>query len=318
MIQQRPHTLRALPVFDDRHPLSSPDSSMDRIDLRLRELQQELIETRNLTIKTDHAVRSLTGEMRELTRSQEAMQKRTVWSSATAYILFTILAVGGLFLFFNASSSRAKADSQLVQEQVRQFEARIDELQQEIEHRNKAEKEAWGFYELLQTGSDEEIVERFPKVKARLVDRTATELFQKEVDRRRQALAADAYAEGVSAYSNKKWGDARAAFERALNYQEFAPYNPELNYYLGDALYHLGDHASATRRYNIAIGSSELSPDLKPLGTYRLGESLRAIGRDREALEVYKSFTEHFSTHSWKASAERRIESLERKLALDE
>lgn len=291
---------------------------MDRIDLRLRELQQELIETRNLTIKTDHAVRGLAGEMRGLIRSQEAVQKRTVWSSATAYTLFTVLAVGGLFLFFNASSSRAKADSQLIQEQIKQFEVRIDELQQEIEYRNKAEKEAWSFYELLQTGSDEEIVERFPKVKARLVDRTSTELFQREVERRRQALAADAYAEGMSAYSNKKWADARAAFERSLNYQEFTPYNPELNYYLGDALYHLGDHANAARRYNVAIGSSELSPDFKPLGTYRLGESLRAIGRDREALEVYKSFIDHFPGHSWKASAERRVESLERKLSPEE
>lgn len=287
---------------------------MDRIDLRLRELQQELIETRNLTIKTDHAVRSLAGEMRELTRSQEAVQKRTVWSSATAYILFTVLAVGGLFLFFRVSTARAKAETQLVQEQVTQFETRIDELQQELELRNKAEKEAWGFYELLQSGSDEEIVERFAKTKSRIVDRTSIELFQGEVDRRRQSLAADAYAEGMRAYSSKSWAEARSSFERALNYQEFAPYTPELNYYLADALFQLNEHTGASRRYNIAIASGELSSDLQSRGTYRLGESLRALGRDREALEVYKSFIQHFSSHSWRASAERRVESLERKL----
>lgn len=291
---------------------------MDRIDQRLRELQQELIETRNLTIKTDHAVRSLAGEMRELTRSQEAVQKRTVWSSATAYILFTVLAAGGLFLFFNASSSRAKADSQLVQEQVKQFETRIDELEEALEQRNKAEKEAWAFYELIQNGSDEEIVERFPKVKARLMDRTATELFQREVELRRQRLAADAYAEGMSAYTAKKWDAARTAYERAMNYQDVAPYTPELNYYLGDALYHLGEHATATRHLNIAIGSEDLSPDLKPRGMFRLGECLRAIGRNREALEIYQSFIEHFPSHAWKNSAERRVDSLERKLSVDD
>lgn len=288
---------------------------MDRIDLRLRELQQELIETRNLTIKTDHAVRSLAGEMRELTRSQEAAQKRTVWSSATAYILFTVLAVGGLFLFFRVSTARTKADAQLVQEQVSQFEARIDDLQNELNSRNKSEKEAWSFYELLQTGSDEEIVERFVKTKARIVDRTSVELFQSEVDRRRQSLAADAYAEGMRAYSSKNWAAARAAFESALNYQEFAPYTPELNFYLADALYQLNEHTGASRRYSTAISSGELSSDLQARGTYRLGESLRALGRDREALEAYKSFIQHFSSHSWRASAERRVESLERKLA---
>lgn len=287
---------------------------MDRIDLRLRELQQELIETRNLTIKTDHAVRSLAGDMRELTRSQEAVQKRTVWSSATAYILFTVLAVGGLFLFFRVSTARAKAETQLVQEQVAQFEARIDELEGELALRNKAEKEAWSFYELLQTGSDEEIVERFATAKSRIVDRTSIELFQGEVQRRRQSLAADAYADGMRAYSSKNWADARTAFERALSYQEFAPYTPELNYYLADALFQLNEHTGAARRYNTAIASGELSSDLQARGTYRLGESLRALGRDREALEVYKSFIQHFSTHPWRTAAERRAESLERKL----
>lgn len=288
---------------------------MDRIDLRLRELQQELIETRNLTIKTDHAVRSLAGDMRELTRSQEAVQKRTVWSSATAYILFTVLAVGGLFLFFRVSTARAKAETQLVQEQAAQFEARIDTLQQELEHRNNAEKEAWDFYELMQTGSDEEIVERFAKVKSRIVDRTSLEVFQGEVEHRRQSLAADAYADGLRAYGAKKWSDARSDFERALNYQELAPYTPELNYYLAESLYQLGEHVDAARRYNTAISSGDLGADLQPRGTYRLGESLRAIGRDREALEVYKSFVQHFSSHPWKTSAERRVESLERKLS---
>lgn len=287
---------------------------MDRIDARLRELNQELIETRNLTIKTDHAVRNLAGDMRELTRMQETFQKRTLWSSGTAYVLFTVLAVGGLFLFFRAATSSSSADEQVVQDQFRQFERRIEELEQEVERRRDSEKEAWGFYELLERGSSEEVVERFPSVQSRLVDRASIELFRREVDRIRQQLATDAFAEGMRAYSASRWQDARESFQRSLNYREFAPYTPELNYHLGDALFHLNDHATAVRYYNTAIASGELSRDLEPLATYRLGESLRAMGRDREALEVYKSFQQRFPSHPWKSAAETRASALSQRL----
>lgn len=283
---------------------------MDRIDARLRELNQELIETRNLTIKTDHAIRTLTGEMRELSRMQEEFQKRTFWSSGTAYVLFTLLAIGGMFLFFRAATSSLNSDDQVVREQIAHFERRIQELEDEVERRRESEKEAWGFYELLERGSSEEVVERFPAVQARLVERASIELFRREVDRIRQQLASDAFAEGMRSYSNSKWTDAREAFQRSLNYREFAPYTPELNYHLGDALFHLNDHATAVRYYNTAIASGELSRDLEPLATYRLGESLRALGRDREALDVYKSFQQRFPRHPWKSAADTRASAL--------
>lgn len=287
---------------------------MDRIDARLRELNQELIETRNLTIKTDHSVRNVASEVRELTRVQEEFHKRTLWSSGTAYVLFTLLVVGGMFFFFRVATSSTTADEQLVQEQLRQFEARIEELEQEVERRRESEKEAWGFYELLERGSSEEVVERFPSVQARLVDRASIELFRREVDRLRQQLASDAFAEGMRAYAASRWADARESFQRSLNYREFAPYTPELHYHLGDALFQLNDHATAVRYYNTAIASGELSRDLEPLATYRLGESLRAMGRDREALEIYKSFQQRFPKHPWSSAAETRANALSQRL----
>lgn len=283
---------------------------MDRIDTRLRELNQELIETRNLTIKTDHAVRNLAGDMRELTKMQEAFQKRTLWSSGTAYVLFVVLSFGGLFLFFRAASSSTSMDESVAAEQLAQLGVRITELEEDLERRRDAEKEAWGFYELLERGSPEEVVERFPGVQSRLVDRASVELFRREVDRLRQQLASDAFADGMRAYAASRWSDARESFQRSLNYREFAPYTPELNYHLGDALFHLNDHATATRYYNTAIASGELSRDLEPLATYRLAESLRAMGRDREALDVYKVFPTRFPNHPWRSAAETRAAAL--------
>lgn len=287
---------------------------MDRIDARLRELQQEQIETRNLTIKTDHAVRTLAGEVRDLTRMQEAFQKRSLWSSGTAYVLFTLLVLGGMFLFFQATSNRERLDEAYVNEQIGQYESRVLELEAELERRKEAEREAWAFFELLEKGGKEEVVERFPNLQGRLMDRASVELFRREVDRIRQQLAADAWATGMRAHANSRWAEARDAFLRSRSYSEFTSYTAQLNYYLGDSLFHLNDFTDAVRYYNVAIASGELSRDLEPLATYRLGESLRSLGRDREALDAYTSFIQRFPSHPWKSASETRATALRQKL----
>lgn len=288
---------------------------MDRMDSRLRELNQELIETRNLTIKTDNAVRNLTSEVRELSKLQESFQRRTVWSSATAYILFVVLTFTGLFLFFRAATSRTSADEELVASQQQSYEARVRELQQELERRREAERQAWSFYELLETGEPEAVVERFPEVQARLIDRATVELYRREVDRIRQELASDAFSEGMRAFSEERWQQARDAFLRSSGYREFAPYTPELNYHLAEALFQLDDHATATRYYNLALSSDELSGRNQATATYHLAESLRAIGRDREALEAYRNFSRNFSGHPWRSAADARASMLENRLS---
>lgn len=287
---------------------------MDRIDARLRELQQEQIETRNLTIKSDHAVRALSAEIRDLARLQQEFQRRTLVASATAYVLFVILSVGGLYLFFQATTSRDRMDAEGVAELTGRLETRIDELEREIESRHEAEREAWAFYELLENGAREEVVERFPNLQGKLVDRASIELFRREVDRIRHQLAADAWAEGMRAYNNNRWAEARDAYQRSRNYSEFSSYTAQLNYYLGDALFQLNDFTNAVRYYNVALASGELSRDLEPLATYRLGEALRSLGRDREALDAYNSFIQRFPNHPWKSASETRAAALRTRL----
>lgn len=290
---------------------------MDRIEQRLKELQQELLEIRNLTIKSDHAVRRLSGEMRELTRSQEENHKRTIWSSSTAYILFTVLAVGGLTLFFKASTSRTSSDVELLEQQMRQSEKRIMELETQHTEREQSEKIAWNFYQKLEHASDEEVVKEFVTVRTKLTDRVTIQLFQHEVDRRRERLADFAYEEGFNAYKKKQWAKAEAAFDQSLQLRNYTQYAPQLHFYLGDTLYHMNKYAPAARHYRTALSSENLNRDMAPRATYRLGESYRAIGRDAEALEAYQAFQKKFPTHAWNDAAQKREAAMEKKLEQD-
>lgn len=290
---------------------------MERLEEVLRELNQEMIETRNLTIKSDNSIRNLAGEIRELSREQERFKQRTVINSVTAYVLFALLSFGGLFLFFRASMSEQNAEKRLAAESERGLETRVKSLEAELERRQGAERAAYDFYQLLANGSKEEVVERFPEVQGSLIDRATVELFRREVDRIRQELADEAYSEGAQAFDDKRYEQARDSLLSSLSYKEFAPYTPDLHYQLGESLYQLEDHSAAARYFNLAIESNQLSSDREAIAYYHRAEALRNLGRDREALRAFRAFVQHFPNHPWRSAADARASMLANRVTSD-
>ncbi len=279
---------------------------MDRIDEIVRELNQELIETRNLTIKTDNSVRNLAGDVKQIIRAQESFERRMVLNSVGAYVLFAVLSFAGLFLVFRASSTRARVDKQLYEERESAFVLRVEELEADLDRRRTAEGEAYDFYELLVAGHREEVVERFAEVQGQIVDRATIELFRREVDRIRQELGSEAYTLGMQKMADSRWQEARDAFQRSIAYIEFASFSPQLHFSLAECLFNLDDHIGAVRYYNAAIESGNLGRADQVLAYFHRAEALQETGRMREALEAYRVFSNRFSNHPWSASADAR------------
>src|SRR5881296_3449087 len=65
----------------------------------LSTLRKELIEARNLVIKTDNLLKNLHAELKQMGRKQELFEKRHMMTSVAAYFLFAALATLGAFSF---------------------------------------------------------------------------------------------------------------------------------------------------------------------------------------------------------------------------
>lgn len=288
---------------------------MERLDERLRELQQEQIETRNQSIKTDNSLKNLASEIRQITRRQDAYERRLYINSAAAYALFALLSFAGLFLFFRASAQRAAVDQELVAVEQERLAERIATLEGELERRREAEREAYDFYELLASGRRGEVVERFPTVQGRLVDRATIELFRREVERMRHELARESYEAGTQHYEDERYQEARDALTRSLGYVEVAAYTPDLYYRLGESLFELDDDAGALRYLSLALDSNELTRQQALRATFHRADALRSLERYPEALEGYQHFARRFDGHYWAATARARAEAIEDRLA---
>ena len=102
------------------------------------ELRREVVEARNLIIKTDNLLKNMHAELKRMGDRQEEFSRRRFFSSATAYVLFALLAALGAF-------SLARTDSSREREQSAASEARAREVQQKYEalqHAGLAKSEA--------------------------------------------------------------------------------------------------------------------------------------------------------------------------------
>ena len=287
---------------------------MDREIELLREVNQEIIETRNQTIRTDNQLRNLVNDIKAISVRQESYERRFAVNSVAAYALFAALSFAGLLLFFRASIARNQIDRELVDQREAQFEARIGELESELESRRSSERDAYEFFELLASDRRSEVVERFPAIQGRLTDRATIELFRREVERIRHELAAESYNLGVQQFENDHWQDARDAFAASMNYVELAAYSPDLHRRLAEALYQLDDFAGAVRYFDLAIGSGTLSSSDSVVALFHRAEALRRLERYNEAIDGYRLFLRRHESHHWAATARDRIESIQRRL----
>lgn len=293
--------------------LINKDSALG--DTTLDALYKEVIEARNLAIKTDNLVKNLGAEIKQVARRQEAHQRKNLFNSAVAYVLFVALIFTGLYLAFDAKISAAREEVVHFTARNESLRGRLEDVEGELERRREAEDRAYQFFELLENGNRDEVVEQFTEVQAQIIDRAMIELLRDRVDEITYSLAEESYREGMQYIRQDNWSDARDAFQNSLNHRERTPWEPELNYYLAVALYNLEDYEGALHFFDLALASEELDESNQAYARYRRGEALQSIGSYEAAIEAYQQYREFHPNHRYSGRALREINDLQRDLS---
>src|SRR3954464_5132471 len=87
-------------------------------DEGLDDIRREVIESRNLVIKTDNLLKNLHAELKLVGKRQEDFERRQWVSSGVAYLGFLALCAAGAFLISNARTSSAAGDKERLEKQV--------------------------------------------------------------------------------------------------------------------------------------------------------------------------------------------------------
>ncbi|HEY2515059.1 MAG TPA: hypothetical protein VGI39_29540, partial [Polyangiaceae bacterium] len=75
---------------------------MHEVDEELRDIKREIIESRGLVIKTNNLTNALSADVKSIAKRQQAYERRVSINSATAYIVFVVVALATLKFAWDA------------------------------------------------------------------------------------------------------------------------------------------------------------------------------------------------------------------------
>jgi tetratricopeptide (TPR) repeat protein len=253
-------------------------------------LRKELIEARNLVIKTDNLLKNLHAELKQMGRKHEEQEKRHWMTSVTAYIGFAVIAGVGAIAYANAEVRTARSDAQANEARAAALQKDAEKIKAADQTRRDAADKALRVYELL--GSEREGAGlNQAMTQAMHLDRGQMSALEgKAIDDRaagmKKQLAEAARSAGESAFRRQDW---KAASQDLGRYVEL---EPKVND--GMIWFHLGSARIQTKEFQGAV--HPLESFLKSTGGTKtaqyagllLGQAYEEVGNPTRAREVYE------------------------------
>jgi TolA-binding protein len=271
---------------------------MDEFDEELRELKREIIETRGLIIKTNNLTNALSADLKSIAKRQQGYERRLVWNSASAYIVFVVVVFVALKLAWDARVDAVRAETEQTRQALDRMSRELKEAQKHDEDRARAEARAAAFYDLIKQGKRSDVVDQYDALTKEPLGKTELAIFADAVERARGELSIAAYHQGLDHAHVGRWHEAAQAFEESLRYKDDASHSPSTRYNLADAYRHLARQRDAVP---ILMQLSDGSPDKEVMddATFLLAQCLIDIQAWNDAKNALRSFIRRFPDSSY-------------------
>ena len=291
MSEETSSTMGGSPTPSKSAPPERPGQS------ELGELRKEVIETRNLIIKTDNLLKNLHAELKLTSRKQEQFERRHLFTSATAFVIFAVLAGVGAYSYARAEIHSVRQDSASNESLAKSRALDVDKLQKGDAARRDASEKALRIFEQLAAGKEgpalnDALVEAGKIDRAQLSTLEAKALEDKEASLR-VGVANASHERGKTAFRRNEFTTAEKEFAR---YVELMPSGPETPY----AQYWLGESRTQLKKWGAAIAPLEAflktSPSTKnhDWASVLLGLAYEESGQFAKAQEVYTQAVQKF------------------------
>jgi tetratricopeptide (TPR) repeat protein len=204
----------------------------------LHELRKEVVEARNLVIKTDNLLKNMHAEIKKIGARQDDFAKRRFWSSGTAYVCISLLAGVGAWALSRSESGHEREQSAQNEARAKQLALQVDQLQKQEAARRDVSEKAARVYE--QIGSEKEgpglnqAMSNAVRIDRQMLSPLEVKALEDRVASMKNAVAQGALDRGQRGY---RLGDWKGAATELGRYAELSPASvePTVNFHLGHA-----------------------------------------------------------------------------------
>jgi TolA-binding protein len=274
------------------------------VEKELEGLRREVVEARNLVIKTDNLLKNIHAEIKLVARKQEQFERRHLLTSVTAMIIYALLAGAGAFLWARSEIVRSRARAEEASRRAQDSAADAEGARKMLADARAESERAARVFDRLNSGDVKVVTEALrdhDKLDRKLLSPMEAKALQARVDHMRNQAATEALERGKAAFRRDDWKAAADELGRYLALSPEGEEAPYAAYLLGNALYQARDHAGAVQALDkfLASGKEQRYHDYAFL---ILGQSLERGGDSARALEVYKRALELFPQSQFAAN----------------
>jgi TolA-binding protein len=223
----------------------------------------------------------------------EGERRRGALASASAYIIFTILSFGGLYLFFNARLADLETQTKNLQAEKQTLTSEAKERANRAERSKVSEEAALQILRQLQTGEREKALKAYQELDVTYLTPLESEILRAEVERRREALAEEYFTRGKDYYRSKQFKRAEEEFVASMQIQKESSRRPEILYYRGMIHYNLGRFPDAASELEKAL-AEDPKASWHGEAQYHLASAFEETKQLARAREGYLAYLKEF------------------------
>ncbi|MAD61096.1 MAG: hypothetical protein CMH49_06255 [Myxococcales bacterium] len=290
-------------------PLPISSGQNDEVLKELKHVLKETRGTRDVSIKTQQDLIGLSVELKQISQRQTMLERRSMFNSAVAYVIFVLLIFSGLYLKFNAQVDTFHATLESRNRDIEELNRQVKNLKRSLGKWEQWERDLLEFERLVREDNKEEAVRSFGSLRTLSFAGLLEELIVKF----KGEVAREKYDRGVQAYDNRHFSQAAKLFENSITYDESPPYLGDLLYYQGMCALRLEDYERATELLTKAQ-SHKHERKIRANIDFHLARAVDMKGDKSNARRLYYRFYLRYR-HSEKhraARAKRRYEQLDK------
>jgi TolA-binding protein len=253
-------------------------------------LRKEVIEARNLVIKTDNLLKNLHAELKLMGRKHDEQERRHWMTSVTAYIAFALLAAVGAIAYARAEVRTAREEAQANESRAKVLQQEAEKIKSADQVRKEASEKATRVYDLLGTEKEGPGLTAAMGQALHLDRAQLSALEAKAIDDRaagmKVRIAEAALTAGQAAFRRSDW---KATSDELGHYVELEPkvQDAQVWYHLGNARMQLHDYAGAIVPLENYLKNTGGTKTAQYVG-FLLGQAYEETGNAAKAREVYE------------------------------
>lgn len=285
---------------------------MIELEDEIKDIKKEIIESRNLGIRTENAVKNFSADIKQIQRKQESYEKKYIFTSVVAYLIFVGIMGAGAYFLVEARTEKLKAENAELVSKDSGVKAKIAELEGQLKARGEASTQAMKVYKSLKKGVSAEALADFDSVRGRGLSDLEQLLLTELVGSKRIEIARVEYEEGRRFLNRKEYEKAEEAYRKSLAHAGATKETllTDVLYDLGTTLHKLKKYADSTSFFERML---QRSTDAQRNGeaTYLIAANAELTAQPDKAKEGYLKFIQYFSKHKWMKQAKQRLKKLQ-------